>query len=343
MPNSPLPKLLFGENAGHSFSDADAFYAFLRETNPAVLSVPPSNRGFALKGALLEFPHMKIITSASHACEITTQFAATRFNLIIPLAGQGLITNGQRTFAWDANDTVIYNALKEVQTFTFHTMRSQVLFEIDTERVQQAMVSMFGSELNWSLLLSNHATVEHMSAKHEKVKSLLLSSLALIDETAQDTQHLTRIGFDDVIIRLVAEMVAASAGANLRKTDVGFTKRSHRAVNVICDIVLQPGSSPLTMTEMEDTTGMTSRALCYAFQERFGCSPQEWQRNHYLDQAHNELCRGDNVSSVKAIARRFGFATPRSFARFYRQRFGEAPTDTQRQLGRTPVPAEIDG
>jgi len=172
-----------------------------------------------------------------------------------------------------------------------------------------------------------------------------MSSLQLVDATERDAAHLSLIGFDEVILRLIVQMVAPDEAA-AQEPDSAAPRRSQRALRLICDMILEPGSRPLTMTEMEQASGVTSRALCYAFNERFGCAPQEWQRNHFLDRAHEDLIQLGNASSIKAISRKHGFATPHSFTRFYRRRFGQSPSDTLKggkgQGARVPTSTPAD-
>lgn len=80
-------------------------------------------------------------------------------------------------------------------------------------------------------------------------------------------------------------------------------------------------------------TGLTGRALNYAFNSRFGCSPQEWQRNYLLDEARRRLLETSQTQSVKSIAFELGFASSSSLASFYRKRFGELPSDTLTRAG----------
>jgi len=101
--------------------------------------------------------------------------------------------------------------------------------------------------------------------------------------------------------------------------------------------VSQQGASPLTNTEMEKLTGMTGRAIAYAFHERFGCSPQDWQRNHFLNLSRKFMLEARNATSVKEIAYRFGFSSQVSFSTFYTRKFGERPSETLNKISLKPT------
>lgn len=103
--------------------------------------------------------------------------------------------------------------------------------------------------------------------------------------------------------------------------------RSSKGVDMVCRHIAGNGPPHLTSSEMATLAGLTTRTLHYAFRQRFGCTPIEWQRAHFLDLAH-QILMGDHAStSVKAVARRSGFASTAQFSRFYKRRFGHNPSD----------------
>ena len=101
---------------------------------------------------------------------------------------------------------------------------------------------------------------------------------------------------------------------------------STKGVDAICRHIVDHGPPHLTSSEMAALAGLTARALNYAFRERFGCSPMEWQRTHFLELAHQHLVENNINSSVKTMSRQFGFASAAAFSRFYKRRFGHNPS-----------------
>jgi len=97
-------------------------------------------------------------------------------------------------------------------------------------------------------------------------------------------------------------------------------------VERVCDCVQRNVGSPLTLSKMEELTGLTGRALNYAFQECFNCSPQEWQRGFLLDEARRRLSSND-LMSIKALSGELGFSSASSFSAHSKTRFSELPTE----------------
>lgn len=328
MSSQRLPRLVFGEGPSRTFSDVEDFYEFVRQQNPAVLRAATPGAPFSFKGSVVKFPTLQISTSVSDPCTITTQFSSKRFSLIVPLLGTGTVGVHSHRRDWNVEDNLIFNALAEDNIFTFKDLRSQVLFEIDADRLTRTFVNMHGIDANRSVIMASESSVESLTEKSRGLRSLLLSTLSLIDLTGQDVEHLTRIGFDDVIFRTLAELTLEGRSHTVAVRSHHAVKRSQRAVKLICELIAQSTGHPMTSTQMEEASGMTSRALSYAFNESYGCSPQEWQRNHFLDLARAEMLRGSGTASVKSISKQFGFVTSASFSTFYHRRFGEKPSET---------------
>ena len=74
--------------------------------------------------------------------------------------------------------------------------------------------------------------------------------------------------------------------------------------------------------------GATERTIQRAFSEAYGVTPREWARCLALNKAHR-LLHGDEHRDlpVKWVAREVGFAHVGRFAEYYRQLFGELPSE----------------
>ena len=158
----------------------------------------------------------------------------------------------------------------------------------------------------------------------------LIKALKIIDILDGDTKHLCNIGLDDVIYRIVINLVN-DTGYNSDNKNIRNSNRSDRSVDILCDKIRQFPGHVMTLTEMQETTGLSGRSLQLAFNRRFGCTAREWQRNEHLDRARQLLTDGNNNQSIKQISYATGFSSLASFSRFYLARFGELPSVTQQR------------
>jgi AraC family ethanolamine operon transcriptional activator len=91
---------------------------------------------------------------------------------------------------------------------------------------------------------------------------------------------------------------------------------------------------PLTLTDLCQALGTSSRALCYGFQEIFGTSPMAYLKLLRLQSVNRSLKAAQpDQKTVTEIATQFGFYHLGYLARDYKKMFGELPSET---LNRNP-------
>ena len=93
-----------------------------------------------------------------------------------------------------------------------------------------------------------------------------------------------------------------------------------------------PGTA-FTVADLAGCAGISERSLHAAFRRQLGTSPMSYLRGRRLDQAREDLLRGDPAAGVTVtdVALRYGFAHTGRFASTYRARFGEPPSVTLRR------------
>ena len=84
---------------------------------------------------------------------------------------------------------------------------------------------------------------------------------------------------------------------------------------------------------MADACGVSVRSVYARFKECRGQSPLSYMRDVRLSRARDLLSDPLQPASVLDVAMRCGFSSFGHFARRYRERFGELPSDTVRLSG----------
>ncbi|NIH80751.1 AraC family transcriptional regulator [Amycolatopsis viridis] len=111
------------------------------------------------------------------------------------------------------------------------------------------------------------------------------------------------------------------------------SKPAHTRLSKIREVVDYIDNHPgdeITTADLAAMAGVSARALQAGFQEVVGMSPTAYLRGVRLDRVHLELLGGAQ-GTVTEIAARWGFFHPGRFARQYRERFGQLPSDTARR------------
>lgn len=327
--------LPFGNARANTFTSEESFVAALRDLERPVADF--SFRGPAHNACLTGVRVGGLVISAAsteamHAkCLVDPQVA-----FILPFAGSGKIIHRRSVRDWTANRMIIRNCYDEEEEFA--TSGSTVVtLRVAFDRLQSAVDRVIrdrtgtdghSAEEICARLFVRGPVIDAGVSWTVDYCSALMKLVTLVDECRYDEDLLQRIGIEDMVIRLLARLVLDQEYGAVTDLPPLSLPRSQRAVDLICDRIRSSIGTRLTMSDMEDMTGLTGRALNYAFRARHGCSPQEWQRNFLLDQAHRLLKSANCTLSLKALAYEFGFASPSSFTAFYRQRFGELPSQT---------------
>lgn len=88
---------------------------------------------------------------------------------------------------------------------------------------------------------------------------------------------------------------------------------------------------PVDLATLCALTGTSVRALQIGFRQYLGQTPMAHLRHLRLDRVHEQLLDPGSRLGVTAVAQRWGFGELGRFARQYRQRFGELPSQTRQR------------
>ena len=88
----------------------------------------------------------------------------------------------------------------------------------------------------------------------------------------------------------------------------------------------------LSLSELEERSRYSRRALQYAFNKRFGCGPMQWVRRRRLTKARQMLLEAPPGTTVQQVSLACGYINFSSFSRDYRQEFGCAPSVDLRRM-----------
>jgi AraC-like DNA-binding protein len=134
----------------------------------------------------------------------------------------------------------------------------------------------------------------------------------------------------------IIEMAQALASAFLLETVPGFSaalaaepKRAARSsVAVLEDYIQANWNRALTVEEIAEACGVSIRSVFARFKDQKGVAPLTYLRDLRLQKARQRLIEGGSDGSVISVALACGFSSFGHFARRYRERFGELPSET---------------
>jgi AraC family transcriptional regulator, ethanolamine operon transcriptional activator len=149
-----------------------------------------------------------------------------------------------------------------------------------------------------------------------------LRSLSLL----QNASRLGESVENDLLARLANFM---SAKPLVRRTN--DPRRLRLCSEILRNTIKLVESNPdemLDLRSMSKATGLSPRTLQRTFQTEYGLCPQEWLRVERLNRVREELLDTRFDTSVTDAATRWGFFHLGRFSQYYRQLFGERPSQT---------------
>ncbi|MDE1180492.1 anthranilate 1,2-dioxygenase regulatory protein AndR [Paraburkholderia sp.] len=87
---------------------------------------------------------------------------------------------------------------------------------------------------------------------------------------------------------------------------------------------------PLTLSDIAEAAGVPVRTLLHSFRRFRDVSPMQLVREARIERSREMLMRASDTDRVADIALSCGFVNLGRFANAYREKFGEAPSDTLR-------------
>lgn len=134
---------------------------------------------------------------------------------------------------------------------------------------------------------------------------------------------------------LVSKLIGASFGVPGRRPESGKFRNLARYLD-------ENWKKPLSVRELAKIHGLSARSV-HKYFERRGTTPRAFLKDRRLREANIRLGDADRRTTVTGVALDCGFANLGHFARDYRVRFGELPSETLgRSIARTPAPDVAD-
>jgi transcriptional regulator GlxA family with amidase domain len=100
----------------------------------------------------------------------------------------------------------------------------------------------------------------------------------------------------------------------------------------LVDWLLAHLDQPISLSELEQRSSYSRRALQYAFKQRFGCGPMQWLRQQRMAKARALLEQPGSSGGLAHVAQACGYICQGSFSRDFVARYGEPPSQVRRRF-----------
>ena len=319
-----LPSLAFGDRSvteitdtqrgsiahGNTFPQLDEFQSLI------------DRRKFLFKSSHLVIDGLRIDCLANTPVQVE-RIDETGNGLWIPVHGSSVIETKGSNFYYASGFAAFIgtNGKRLIRTST----RSDVCIRFDYQRLNETYAVMAGFEKprNW---VAKPQTLP-LNTSQFSFSEQFAKLFQQIDALESNTDSLRNQGFSESIYRLIVIMLHPEL-VDAAIPDSPKDIRPRNEIRRLCEFMNANLTKPISLTEMEEKSGLSARVLQYEFQRSFGLRPREWLLKQRLHAAHALLDKPDQEIKLTSLAYDFCFASPSDFARRYQAQFGEVPSQT---------------
>ena len=170
---------------------------------------------------------------------------------------------------------------------------------------------------------------EHLFRTDRHTLSRLINSTNhIVDMRHEPNEHLRQQAISDYK-ELVLESILGAAIGNGGKNNRNFFRQRHGTLTKALTYINAINDEPISMADLSNATGVTTRALQILFKQEFGMSPKQYTlRKRLLEVRHQLMNSHLSAMLVTDVANACGFWHMGQFAADYRKMFGELPSET---------------
>jgi AraC-like DNA-binding protein len=107
------------------------------------------------------------------------------------------------------------------------------------------------------------------------------------------------------------------------------TRPAHRnKIKTVVDLIESHPESDLSTARLAETAGVSARALQVGFRQAVGMTPKAYIRKIRLERVRAELIATAGHRAITDVALHWGFSHLGRFSAYYKQQYGETPTET---------------
>lgn len=329
MTREPLPFLPFGELSTHMIGDIKMFSSSVAKVVPSLQGFDIARgKYFAGKNIVLNINGFKIAaTSCSPTFIKSTEFKET--NLMFPFQGGCTATLENRSYTWAANQNAILmpNTGRSSLSFDF---RSGLVMDLDENRLKHVAKIMLGLSRDTQIDLRLHQPRLIPLRSGDISFDLAMRQLCgIIDSYNCDQDILEKLNVDEMFYRNIIMMLIPDMFKLGHKNEVKNSV-SQNTIKLILDYAKSTPNAFSTLMDLEEFSGLSSRSLQYAFKNILNTTPTQWLRKHRLCHARDLII--NHRMNVSRAAVNSGFVNFSFFSKYYKEEFGELPSDTVRNV-----------
>ncbi len=225
------------------------------------------------------------------------------------------------------DELMIFPTGSELDVVTRNTVNN--LFTITMPDDMLASRFRGGARDVYDTMLAKHELLRLPSHEFHKIRSLCQNYLQAID-------HQPKLFRSHVFLSAMEEKLLFTLSQALLSSDNTLWKPAKKSVRnpwkKIEETLETTLNTPIKVSELSQSTGISERSLLRLFHKRFGLSPKAYLNRVRLCGVRHELKNSSIKVPISDVANNWGFWHMGQFAADYRKFFAELPSTTRGQF-----------
>jgi transcriptional regulator GlxA family with amidase domain len=153
------------------------------------------------------------------------------------------------------------------------------------------------------------------------------SILSSIDTVIANNLPLHLFGYDDCLYRVFASILNPSIVKENQSNLKQYENEDLKLKN-LCDYIDNNITNPISLTNLEEQTGLKARSLNYLFLKKYSKPPMVFVRERRLDAVRKYILKSKSKMEAHNLAKLFCFPSGHLLAKYYYANFGETIYET---------------
>lgn len=290
-----------------------------------------SHPSFRLTLAEARSRSVRLVAAASTPMHFTAAGSATGI-VLVPFVGRTITHVEGRQIEWGQKQGAIY--LPPGGCRGESTTRTTIGIDVEPKRLEEIARAMFGPEVEHERLIDFETPREiNLKVGGVDLDQVFRHQMMMLDALGADSESMEQMGLADMILRstvlALAPQVHLLPSASSEVTTNSKIKR-------ICDYIDAHLAGKITLTELEQVSGLSARSLQYSFRAVTGLSPVQWINNRRLEEIRRRVVEAKPGTTLSEIVSEY-FSNMGDFSRRYREKYGERPSETLARAQKLPL------
>lgn len=273
---------------------------------------------FEYRAVAASLAHLKLIAASSTPTTMVVD--AQEHSLVLPLNGQFKTRIENRSFDYGAGQAAMLQppGYRDSEG----GVKSALIVSFEEAQLNKTMKAMLGNRWENSSSRLDIPALFNLRAGSVDFERVFRSLCLQVDQFEGEPAALHAMGVSDSFYRAMAILLNQELLISRSEPE------TQKGLDHVCDYIIGHIAESITLTDLESMSGLSARALQYAFLKRFNCTPMQWVRQRKAEHARTLLLQGGESITVASVAAQCGFANFSKFSLFYQSIFQEKPSET---------------